>query len=65
MTIPVVEDEENLYSFNDEPIFINENGTKCIWMQENGTWWIGNCDAITKNDNGFAFMKDCKCPWPR
>jgi len=63
-TIPVVEDEENLYSYNDEPIFRNENGTKCIWMQENGIWWIGNCDEITKSDNGFAYMKDCKCPWP-
>merc|ERR1711899_701973 len=26
-------------------------------------WWIGNCDEIG-NNNGFAFMNNCDCPWP-
>ena len=67
VTIPLVvdEDEDNAFwSFNDEPIFINGNGNKCIWKQDSNQWLIGNCDELGVN-KGFAHMKDCKCPWPR
>merc|ERR1719367_2695246 len=58
--IPLQFDEENVYIYNNEPIFINENGNKCIWKQVSGLWigwivnaawigdrwWIGNCNEI-------------------
>ena len=59
-----VDDDENIYNLNDEPFFSNENGSYCVWKQDTGVWWIGNCEDIGK-DVGFAYMKDCKCPWPR
>merc|ERR1719367_1235787 len=34
--IPLQFDEENVYIYNNEPIFINENGNKCIWKQVSG-----------------------------
>ena len=61
------DNEDEDYSFlNNEPIFVQENGnnSNCIWKQDNGMWWIGNCDEIG-NNNGFAFMNNCDCPWPR
>jgi hypothetical protein len=64
VSIPVVEDEENVYSYNGEPIFSNKYGTKCIWKLDEETWLIGNCSAIGE-DYSFALMKDCKCPWAR
>ena len=59
-----VDDDENMYNLNDEPFFSNENGSYCVWKQDTGVWWIGNCEDIGL-DAGFAYMKDCKCPWPR
>ena len=68
VTISVVDalNEENDYFLNNEPIFVKENGnkSKCIWKQDNDTWWIGNCGEIGQNQ-GFAYMNNCKCPWPR
>ena len=63
-TIFFVDDDENIYNLNDEPFFSNENGSYCVWKQDTGVWWIGNCEDKGK-DIGFAYMKDCKCPWPR
>ena len=63
-TIKLAGNIENDGFINKEPIFIQENGNNCIWKQDNGMWWIGNCDEIG-NKNGFAFMNDCDCPWPR
>ena len=59
-----VDDDENIYNLNDEPFFSNENNSYCVWKQDTGVWWIGNCEDKGK-DIGFAYMKDCKCPWPR
>ena len=58
--------EENVYFLSNEPIFIYENGnkSKCIWKEDTDTWWIGDCGEIGQS-RGFAFMKDCTCPWPR
>jgi len=55
-------DAENIYNLNDEPFFSNENGNYCVWKQDTGVWWIGNCTDIGQ-DTGYAYMKDCKCPW--
>ena len=63
-TIFFVDDDENIYNLNDEPFFSNENNSYCVWKQGTGVWWIGNCEDKGK-DIGFAYMKDCKCPWPR
>ena len=63
-TIFFVDDDENIYNLNDEPFFCNENNSYCVWKQDTGVWWIGNCEDKGK-DIGFAYMKDCKCPWPR
>ena len=63
-TIFFVDDDENIYNLNDEPFFSNENNSYCVWKQDTGVWWIGNCKDKGK-DIGFAYMKDCKCPWPR
>ena len=63
-TIFFVDDDENIYNLNDEPFFSNENNSYCVWKQDTGVWWIGNCEDKGK-DIGFAYMKDCKCPWPR
>merc|ERR1712223_2008407 len=63
-TIKLAGNIENDGFLNKEPIFIQENGNNCIWKQDNGMWWIGNCDEIG-NNNGFAFMNNCDCPWPR
>ena len=59
-----VDNEDNVYFFNKEPIFVNENGNKCIWKQNISMWWIGNCEEIGQN-KGFAYMNNCKCPWPK
>ena len=63
-TIFFVDDDENIYNLNDEPFFSNENNSYCVWKQDTGVWWIGNCEDKGK-DIGFAYMIDCKCPWPR
>jgi len=66
-TIPIntiLFDAENIYNVNDEPFFSNENGNYCVWKQDTGVWWIGNCTDIGQ-DTGYAYMKDCKCPWAR
>ena len=63
-TIFFVDDDENIYNLNDEPFFSNENNSYCVWKQDTGVWWIGHCEDKGK-DVGFAYMKDCKCPWPR
>jgi len=60
--IPAVDDEDNVYFFNDEPIFTNENGHKCLWKQTTGLWWAGNCDDIGQN-KGFPLDDRCHCPW--
>merc|ERR1712062_235691 len=57
-----VDGEDNSVLINNEPYFINQDGNKCIW-KKNATWWIGNCTEIDQN-NGFAFMDNCDCPWP-
>ena len=59
-----VDDDENIYNLNDEPFFSNENNSYCVWKQDTGVWWIGNCEDKGK-DIGFAYMNDCKCPWSR
>lgn len=56
-------EERNNSFVNGEPIFIDENNDNCIWKGKFNTWWIGVCDYVGEN-NGFAFMKDCNCPWP-
>jgi len=63
ITIKLGGNIENDGFINKEPIFIQEIGNNCIWKQDNGIWWIGNCDEIG-NNNGFAFMNNCHCPWP-
>ena len=59
-----VDNADNVYFFNNEPIFVNENGNKCIWKQDINMWWIGNCEEIGQN-KGFAYMNNCQCPWPK
>ena len=56
--------DDNIYKYNNEPYFINENSNKCIWKDDTTTWWIGNCDEIGES-KGFAYTNDCQCPWPR
>ena len=51
-------------TLNGEPFFSNENNSYCVCKQDTGVWWIGNCEDKGK-DSGFAYMIDCKCPWPR
>jgi len=60
--IPTIDEEDNIYFFNNEPIFINENGNKCLWKQNTGLWWAGNCEDIGQN-KGLKFIESCKCPW--
>ena len=62
-TIPLTE-ENTGFELNNESVFIDENSDNCIWKGEFNTWWIGVCDDVGQN-KGFAYMKDCKCPWPR
>ena len=56
-----VDNEDNVYFFNNEPIFTNENGNKCLWKQNTELWLAGNCDEMGQN-KGFP-LDGCDCPW--
>ena len=64
ITLPILTAEDNFNFLNNEPIFTNENGTKCIWKENNDKWWIGRCDEVGLS-KGLAYMNNCTCPWPR
>jgi len=59
MPFAVDEEDDNIYKFDFKMV----NGNKCIWKANTSTWWIGNCDQIGES-KGFAYTKDCQCPWP-